>query len=383
MYQAVLLDGLGKAGILQATLKNRIRDLQLDPDTTIEFLGPNDLHQLSSSSIKVGVLFSDGPVGKKFETQVKQLLDSPAVVVPAVTSLENFGDKVPDCLRATNGLLLDPADTHLETLAALVLELLGLLRKRRRLFISYKRSESSDVAQQLYHALDERSFDVFLDTLSVRAADAFQEQLWHRMTDSDVVILLYTKSIHDSSWVEKEIDRASDMKVTVLQIIWPGVDRDPKTQLFEPLYLEDKHFEPARPQTLQDSKLSEICTLVEGLRARSLANREAELIGTLRDRAAFHKLPTAIQRTRSVDVYCAKNQFTRVIPVIGVPDSESFHAGALAPPEGVQPVDVVVLYDSANIAPAWCKHLDWLDKYLPLKTLKASDADKWLGNLCP
>ena len=129
MYQAVLLDGLGKAGILQATLKNRIRDLQHDPDTTIEFLGPNDLHQLSSSSIKVGVLFSDGPVGKKFETQVKQLLDSPAVVVPAVTSLENFGDKVPDCLRATNGLLLDPADTHLETLAALVLELLGLLRE--------------------------------------------------------------------------------------------------------------------------------------------------------------------------------------------------------------------------------------------------------------
>jgi hypothetical protein len=114
---------------------------------------------------------------------------------------------------------------------------MGLLRKRRRLFISYKRTESAMVAQQLYHALDERGFDVFLDTLSVRPAEQFQEHLWHRMTDSDVVILLYTKSAHASGWVEQEIERANGMKITVVQLIWPGVSRDPTTLLFEPVYL--------------------------------------------------------------------------------------------------------------------------------------------------
>ena len=193
--------------------------------------------------------------------------------------------------------------------------------------------------------------DVFLDTLSVRAADAFQEQLWHRMTDSDVVVLLYTNSIHASGWVEQEIERASGMKVTVLQIIWPGVKRDPKTTLFEPLYLSAEDFDSTRPATLTTAKVEEICTLVEKLRARSLANREAELVGTLRDRAAFHKLTTTVQRTRCVDVNCSPDRFTRIIPVIGVPDSESFEAGALTPSQGVEPKEIFILYDSLNIAP--------------------------------
>jgi hypothetical protein len=384
MYQIVIIDAIGdKAEVLRSTLESRIRDLKLDPSRDVEFLSESDLHRLRTDCAKAGVLFSDGAAGQAFAVEVQVLLDSSTVVIPAVTSLDNFDSKVPVALQAINGLELDPADPKLEKVAALILELLGLLRKRRRLFISYKRNESAPVAQQLYHALDERSFDVFLDTLGVRAADQFQEQLWHRMADSDVVILLYTLSVHSSGWVEKEIERASGMKITVLQLIWPGVARDPKTQLFEPLYIEDSDFDSTHTGQLGAARAAGICTLVESLRASSLARREADLVGTLRERAEKLHLTTVTQSTRYVDVHCDARTFARVIPAVGVPDSETFHAMALAPVNGVAPKQVAILYDSMNVTASWRAHLDWLHDHLPVKTIKASEVDKWLSGLCP
>jgi hypothetical protein len=384
MYQIAILDAIGnQAAVLRSTLESRLQDLKLDPSRDAEFLGEHQLHRLRADSKKVGVLFSDGAGGQGLASQVQMLLDSPAVVVPAVTSLQDFSSKVPPALLATNGLELDPADARLEKVAGLLLELLGLLRKRRRLFISYKRTESAAVAQQLYHGLDERSFDVFLDTLSVRPGDQFQEQLWHRMTDSDVVILLYTQSVHSSGWVEQEIERANGMKITVLQLIWPGVPRDRRTELFEPVYLKAGDFDSDRPGRIAASEVSRICTLVESLRARSLARREAGLVETLRDRAAKLRMTTSVQPARHVDVHCDAQTFARVIPSVGVPDSEALQLWALAPAEGAAPREVVLLYDSLNVTANWRTHLDWLGGYLPVKMLKVFEVDKWLGSLCP
>jgi TIR domain len=384
MYQIAILDAIGgKSAVLRSTLESRLRDLQLDASREAEFLNEHQLDRLRVDCPRVGVLFSGGAAGQALASQVQTLLDSPAVVVPAVTSLTDFPAKVPAALQATNGLELDPADPGLERVAALILELLGLLRKRRRLFISYRRSESAAVAQQLYHALDERSFDVFLDTLSVRAGAQFQEQLWHRMADSDVVILLYTQSVHKSGWVEQEIERASGMKVTVLQLIWPGVSRDPKTALFEPLYLQASDFDAAQPDRIAASRARAICTLVESLRASSLARREAELVGTLRDRAERQKLTVAVQPMRHVDIHCSTQRFARVIPSVGVPDSEAIQDCALAPVQGASPGELVLLYDSLHVTTNWRAHLDWISGYLPVKTLKVFEVDQWLKNLCP
>lgn len=383
MYQIVILDAIGdKAGVLRSTLESRLQDLKIDPLRDVEFLDETGLHRLRPECRRVGVLFSGGAEGQKLAAQAQILLDSPAVVLPVVTSLIDFASRIPPALKATNGLELDPSDTSLEKVSGFVLELLGLLRKQRRLFISYKRSESAAVAQQLYHALDERLFDVFLDTLSVRPGDEFQEQLWHRMTDSDVVILLYTTSVHQSGWVENEIDRASAMKISVLQLIWPGVVRDRKTELFEPLYLSPDAFDKDQKEKVTDSEILRICSMVESLRASSLARREAELVGTLRDWAVKHEFDTAVQPARFVDVRCDRSRFVRVIPSVGVPDSESIQNCALAPVDGVAPMQLALLYDSFNVTKSWAKHLDWLGRYLPVKMLKILDLEEWLKSLC-
>jgi hypothetical protein len=67
---------------------------------------------------------------------------------------------------------------------------------------------------------------------------------------------------------------------------------------------------------------------------------------------------------------------------VGVPDSESFQLPALAPAGGVAPKQVVLLYDSLNVTAAWRAHLDWLQTYVPVKTVKVFEVDRWLDTLC-
>ena len=105
------------------------------------------------------------------------------------------------------------------------------------------------------------------------------------------------------------------------------------------------------------------------------------MVGNLCELAAIKKLTTAIQPTRCVDVHKERDTFARVIPAIGVPDSESLHAAVRLPTIGKGPTAIVLLYDSMNIAVDWVDHLNWLRKYLPVKTLEISEVETWLSHL--
>jgi hypothetical protein len=90
----------------------------------------------------------------------------------------------------------------------------GLLRERRRLFISHRRADTSGVAAQLYEALDTAGPDVFLDTHGVlRPGEPFREILWHRLADTDVAILLDSPGFLDSRWTEEGPARANTSNI--------------------------------------------------------------------------------------------------------------------------------------------------------------------------
>jgi hypothetical protein len=90
-----------------------------------------------------------------------------------------------DTIRHVNVLELGPGGAGIGRVATLVLETFRLLRRERRLFISYRRVDAQPLAERLYDALDARGFDVFIDVRSVPPAVDFQSELWHRMSDSD------------------------------------------------------------------------------------------------------------------------------------------------------------------------------------------------------
>ncbi|HEM7134587.1 TPA: toll/interleukin-1 receptor domain-containing protein, partial [Providencia rettgeri] len=143
-------------------------------------------------------------------------------IIPLVSDVANVVNELPECLRSLNALALAPEDIELIKPAGVALQCLGLLPTQRRVFVSYRRTESRDVAVQLFEALSARQFEVFLDTHSVGAAVDFQSVLWHRLCDCDVVVMLDTPGFFDSRWARAEWGRATDKHISILQVLWPG-----------------------------------------------------------------------------------------------------------------------------------------------------------------
>src|SRR5690606_20271092 len=59
------------------------------------------------------------------------------------------------------------------------------------------------------------------DTHDIRPAEPFQEMLWHRLVDCDVVIMLDTPDYFGSKWTAQELGRSLSKGIQILRLIWP------------------------------------------------------------------------------------------------------------------------------------------------------------------
>src|SRR3546814_16825784 len=83
-------------------------------------------------------------------------------------------------------------------------------------------------------------FDVFLDTHDIRPGDPFQDVLWHRLVDSDVMVMLDTPTHFDSRWTRQEIGRERAKEIQVLRVIWHEHTPNTLTALAETISLDPK-----------------------------------------------------------------------------------------------------------------------------------------------
>jgi hypothetical protein len=316
------------------------------------------------------------------------------LIVPVVSSTATFSTSVPPEIAHLNGISLDDCGAEFERLAARVLEGLGLLRERRRLFISYRRVEASGVASQLYEALDAAGFDVFLDTHGIlRPGEPFQEVLWHRLADTDVALLLDTPGFLASRWTSEELARANLSNIQILQLLWPG-ETEASAAAFSsmyPLAIGDFQtvdvFGPAA--RLQDTCLSTLVDQIEALRARAVAARHSFLVREFILEAK--KAGLAVQSTldRTLVVSAPSGTTVLVQPVVGVPDAERYELlektrlrdAAMGRKYSHAPV---VLYDQNGIRTRWIDHLTWLNGNIACaRSVSLLGAQKWLGSLNP
>lgn len=103
-----------------------------------------------------------------------------------------------------------------------VLARLGLAAERPRIFISYRRHEAQALADQLFTALAERNFDVFLDCFRVAPGVDFQNRLRQELGDKSVVLVLESKGILESQWTQYEIDTAKSHMLGLMALNLPG-----------------------------------------------------------------------------------------------------------------------------------------------------------------
>ena len=384
-YQVGIIDAAGRGDTSQLvkSVTDAVAERGIDPDLTLRFFAGVETDKMLGNAPRVTVYFGGSNFDPSFDEVVARQTAAGNTVIPVVPSLVDFHLQAPQALHPINGMEI-PAGGSLAPLTALILESLRLLRSRRRIFLSYKRDEAAAAATQLYHQLDASSFDPFIDTHSIRQGDVFQERLWHRMADCDLVVLFYTGQVLKSGWVLDELDRANTMGITVFQLIWPGVPRDPRTELFEPLYLDSSHFETSGPLTaaslFTQAALHRISLEVERLRARALAARESRLLKPLCGAAADLGVPFLVRQAGCVDFCPGQPDFTRVCIGVGVPEASTYYE-TVDPPPTPKPGHTWLIYDPASIAPFHRACLNWMSPALSVGTLLPQDVENWLKKL--
>ncbi len=317
--------------------------------------------------------------GDKDVDALKKLIGNGDAVYPVF--FNNYEAEVPDVLRPVNGVKY--SDEKLDSIVNVAFEELRLLRKKRRVFISYKRSDSIAIANQLYDVLSRNQFDVFLDTYSIRGAVDFQAELRHRITDCDVLIQLNSQGFKESKWCEEEITEANARRVGVLQINWPGVKPDVKDQLSRTRKLVEWDFKRKRykrnTSTLKTKVLNEIAGDVEAIRARNIASRQDNLTEEFIKEAKRQGRIIIKEPTFLVE-QIEDNKFYYYMPTIGVPQSWDCYESEkmLESWNDTLPKKVFLIYDDLSILPEWIKHLEWMNKYLEVQTIKMQDFELWL-----
>jgi TIR domain len=389
LYQiAIFANGANAyADTLRDTIRRDCSDLGVPPKM-LSFLDEMTVSARDRKSPTVGVYFglTLHPVGAT--PALSDLIKEAAMVVPVVPTLDGFSQFVPMELLAINGIALRKEDAALDSLASVLLEGLGLLRKSRRFFISYRRAETQGIAIQLYELLDAHGFDVFLDSHSIRPGEPFQEVLWHRLADTDVVVLLDSPDFLNSRWTEEELARANSTNLQILQLIWPGSTLASVAAFSKPLILAETDFQVSADllgatARLCDACLEKIAVEVESLRARALAARHSYLVHEFVSEAASAGFLPHVQPERFISLETKSGKKYITVPTVGVPDAVRYQE--LEDQISLEPKhhsEIILLYDERGIRDKWMNHLNWLDRQkLPVKSLQVAKAQSWLGGL--
>jgi len=380
-YQIILLGEYHKnKELIIAEIKKQVADLGIEVDI-LDFIERTVFSNYYANNPTVVLYF--GAISNVFPDidLLKVLQDNQEVIIPIVSDLTSCNKELPKELSIINAFELKNEDS-ITSLVTCVLENLGLLRKTRRLFISYKRNESRDVAIQLYEALDASGFDVFLDTHSIRPGDVFQDELWNRMVDTDVVVLLNTQNFDKSRWTKEELAKANDMTIGIYQIIWNGCKPLQSSDFSIKKTLLKKDIN--RKKRLKENKIQSIIQEIEGMRARCLAARQDNICTEFLKILDNHKIEKSLLSfKRTILFKTNKNKHYAVIPTIGIPKAETCEEiesfKTLISSEKIE--ILYILYDHRNIRDRWTNHLEWLNKYVPVKTKKLLEAEQWINQI--
>ncbi len=386
-YQVILIgdDSHFRKMIIETLFKHTI-ELGLKPESIIEIYESNFHSDYKGNAPAFCLYFGSNNSDFKNEDLLDILIKDASLILPIVSDLNLFKKEIPERLKNINGTSLQSED-DIEKVVSCILEGFGLLRISRKLFVSYKRDESSSIAIQLFEQLEKSGFDVFLDTHSIRPGEQFQEELWHRMTDCDAIVVLNTPNFLDSNWCQEELAEANSKSIGILQLIWPSHKLEDMAKLCIPFQLNKQDFvseiyDSATNSLLTQKTIIKVLSTVESLRARSLASRQDNIISEFISASNKLNLDSTLQPERIITQNLKNGKERVFIPAVGIPQSLTYNQSEeLVKRIRKNEIDsIFLLYDHRSIRDRWLKHLEWLDNYLKIKSTKIVGIEEWLSH---
>jgi len=289
-------------------------------------------------------------------------------ILPIVSGVRRVHDEIPSELQILNCL---PYSVGPERIATALLECVGLLPRQRRVFVSYRRTEAREAALQLFDAFSARLFDVFLDTHGVPPAVDFQQALWHRLCDSDVLVMLDTDTFFESRWTAAEYGRALAKQISVLRVGWPHVKPSPRTLSASRIDLTPDQIDPTTGR-LSEDVVTNISNQLELVRSKSHAVRTLNLFSNIK--IAVERLEgtvTGVGRYNAIYIQLADGRKVVAYPTVGVPTAVTLQE-AILHSEGTS---TAIIFDHLGLHHTWIDHLKWLSQAIPsARWVKVSDA---------
>lgn len=297
-------------------------------------------------------LFIGGEAGASFD--ITAVVDPKTVpILPVASTAQQVPAEIPPELCRLNCVFLDQAP--MERVFSALLECVGLLPRQRRVFLSYRRTESTAVAVQLFAELSARQFDVFLDTHSIGAGVDFQEHLWHQLSDTDVLLMLDTPDYFKSRWTDAEYGRALAKGIGVLRVQWPDSTPSPVTSTSSRAELLAEEF--LHDGQLSNEAVHRICRQLEAVRSQSHALRTMSLVESVRN--AIEQIEgqvIGVGPGRLMQVTLRSGRQLSVQPTLGVPTAVTLQEALLRAGQN----DCAVVYNHYGMMKSWQDHLDWL-----------------------
>jgi hypothetical protein len=382
-YQLILLGSFdGTENEISELFLKRLEELKLQANF-YEIVYSRDFEALYKGNQPTYTIYFGSQSGNFQDLdKIERLLNEGNIILPIFHN--SFTAEIPEILGNQNGLRYTANEK--DKIVNLILESFGKLRNTRKVFISYRRDQSTSVAIQLYEALERNNFDVFLDTHSIKQGEPFQDELWHRMTDCDVIVLLNTEGFLERKWCKEEIAEASAKQIGVLQLVWPNHTLEKMAEVCVPINLKSEDFLDSNFTEKDTSKLTQEMVLqivqqAESLRARNLASRQDSLITNFLNIAKKYGKAMTVQPQRFITENINENKRRIFIPSVGIPQSTDYNQSSELKKE-IQEYSVekvYLIYDNVRIREKWLKHLDYLNKWLDVKTIKKQEFEVWLS----
>ena len=372
-YQLVILGNKNNdSDEIIKQLGNKLSELRISKNV-IKRINSNNIDNHLIKSPTICLYF--GNKEKKDKDIIDRFLSQNILILPLVSDVKEVPNEIPENLSVINCFEYN-SQNKIPEIVNLILEKFELLPQKRKIFISYKRSDSTKVALQLYSFLTEAGFLPFLDSFSIRPMLNFQEELKNYMVDCDLILLLDTKNFFDSKWTVEEFNQANALSIGIIRLIWPK-NKESECGLFENIELKKEDFTNENFTTngrLKKSTLNTIKMQMEMFRARSIQFRQSNIIGEISKYAKTQEkniiqLDNYLQIKENVDIL--------IIPTLGIPNSENFNSARKFLDEPHNKKQLYLLYDNRNILKSWLNYLDWINKYnIPIKTVKVSNLEE-------
>lgn len=210
------------AQLLKIAISNALADMKIVANQV------DIVYELADDGVNQALVYlasEEGRRDRKVNKLIQEAMASSVPVFPIARKDEESSilEMLPESLSHYNTAFWEDDGV---VVAMSLLRTLGLTESDRKVFISYRRSETSALANQMHTALVQRGFDVFLDRFSINPGDHFPRRIDENLADKAFLLLLESNGLQASPWVQYEIDFALENLLGLIALNLPDCESD-------------------------------------------------------------------------------------------------------------------------------------------------------------